>query len=300
MQFWIGILAAFGPPVLHGLSNILDRHLADTLFKRLTPLVFLSSCTGLFLLPVVFLIDAPQLVSTNLLTIAFLIAGIEVLYIYPYYWSLKHIDTSIVASLFSLGKVSVPLFAFVLVGEVLSPMQYVGFVLIILSSVTLTFDWKKLRFNQAFLLMLFVSMILAIQAVLFKFLFEQGVSWGTGVTWVTIFEFLIAFTLVIIPVNFGELKRSFKNVRKVGPVFILNELLGWVGNVTGYYAVFLIPVSIAKAIATTQPVFVLLFAFLISKKQPTLLLESLAPKDILKKIFLFLVLAAGVVVTIAG
>ncbi|MFZ2886655.1 MAG: EamA family transporter, partial [Minisyncoccia bacterium] len=261
-QYLIGVLSAFGTPFLHGLSNIYDDYLSHNIFKRLTPLVFLSSCTGIVLLPIIFYLDYPAWLPVDLLFIAFCIAAIEVLYMYPYYWSLRKADTSVVAALFSLGRLFVPIFAYFLIGEVLRPLQYTGLALIIASSTFLTLDLRRLRFNPALVLMFFVTAILAVQAVLFKHLFEQGVSWGSGVTWVSVFEFAIAFILVLIPANLRELSAAIRRIPQFGSAYIFNEFLGWTGNMASYYAVFLIPVSVAKAIGSTQPAFVLLFGLL--------------------------------------
>ena len=299
-QYLIGLLAAFGPPVFHGLSNILDNHLAGSVFKRLAPLIFISSCTGLLLLPVVFFIDRPQLLAVPFVGIAFLIAALEVLYLYPYYWSLRNTDTSIVAALFSLGRFLVPLFAYFLVGEVLHPIQYIGLSVVLLSSAFLTINIRQLRLNPALLLMLLVSAMLALQAVLFKYLFESGVGWGTAVAWVAIFEFVIALVFISFPANFREFKTSIFRVVQFGPIFVLNELLGWAGNMTSYFSVFLIPVSVAKTIGSTQPVFVLLFAFFISKKYPRLLREHMGKDGVRKKMFLFALIIFGVSLAIFG
>lgn len=300
-QYVVGVIAAFGSPVFHGLSNILDNYLANNIFNRLALLVFMSSVTGLVLLPVVFFLDPPGLLTAPLLIVAFGIAAIEILYLYPYYWSLRTADTSIVASLFSFTRLFVPVLAFFLIGERLPTLQYAGLVLIVTASIFLTLDLRRLRFNPALFLMLFVGAILALEAVLVKYLFDHGVSWGTGVAWISIFEFLIALMIVLIPANLREVRVSLQKIKAFGAPFVLNEILGWAGNMTSYYAVFLIPVSVAKAIGSTQSAFVLLFALLLSKKYPHMLHEHTGRQSVRKKALLFACMIAGVsLVVFAG
>jgi|CXWL01.1.fsa_nt_gi drug/metabolite transporter (DMT)-like permease len=288
-----GILVAFGTPLFHGVSNILDSHLSNKLFERLTPLVFLSSLVAVIGLPIIWLIDAPQMLSLSLLGVVFLIAGIEIAYLYPYFWSLRKTDASVVACLFSLGRLFVPVLAFIFIGERLALLQYLGIGLIVFSSIFLTFDAKKLRLNAAFFLMLFVAAILAVQAILYKYLFEAGTSWGTFVSWMTIFELVIASVALCLPGNIASLRASLKNVRTSGKLFAANEFLGWAGNMTSYYAATLIPISIAKAISSTQPLFVLLVSSLFAKKYPEFITEKADKTSILRKAPFFLLMALG-------
>lgn len=171
--YLLGILSAFSEPILHAWSNILDNYFANKIFRRLAPLIFLSSMVGVCMLPLVWFLDAPSLVSFKLGSILFVISVIEVLYLYPYYWSLRHADTSIVASLFSLGKIFVPVLAFFLVDERLTALQYSGFFILVIANILITFDFQKMRLNKAFALMFMVSFILSLQAVLLKYTYEQ-------------------------------------------------------------------------------------------------------------------------------
>ena len=86
------------------------------------------------------------------LTVIFIVGAIDVFYQIPYYIALRKVDTLITVALFSLGKVSVPILAYFIVGEKLSIMQYVGFGIILLSSFLLNFNRKQLKLNIAFFL----------------------------------------------------------------------------------------------------------------------------------------------------
>jgi drug/metabolite transporter (DMT)-like permease len=293
-----GILSAFAEPIIHAWANILDNYFSNSLFERLTPLIFFCQLTNLFFLPVIFFFDPPKMLPEQFFVIFAIIALIEILYQYPYFWSLRRADTSVVNALFSLGKISVPIFAFFLVHEHIATLQYLGFFLIVLSTIALTLEPKKLRLNSAFFLMLFVSVILCLQSVLFKYLYDQGVSWGSSIVWAGIFEFALAFLLVLLPMNFKHLKESTKRVSKIGPLFLLAQFLTWSGEAAGTFAVSLIPVSIAKGIGSTQPIFVLLYAALFRKKSSVMFKEELRSGDILKKVICFGCIVAGTILIV--
>lgn len=292
--FW-GIVLAFLGPIMHGWANIIDNYFTNKIFKKLEVLVFISQIFGLLLLPIVCWIDLPHLVSIKSLAILFVIALIDIFYLFPYYYSLRHADTSVVAALFSVGKLFVPLFAFLFIHEQLSSHQYIGFFILTLSSIILSVDFKKMTLNKAFAAMLGVSMMLAAQSVLLKYVYESGVGWGSSVLWMNLFQFIIASSFLLNPKNFQELSVSVTKIKSVGKLFLLSEILSWGGTLSGYYALYFIPVSVSKGIGSTQPVFVLIYAFLFMKFAPKLFKEYLGKDGVVKKIVLFVLTIIGVI-----
>lgn len=285
---------AFFEPVLHAWANIIDSHFTNKIFQRIEPLILLSEIFGLCILPIIFFIDPPHFVTTKLAIIIFVISLIEILYLYPYYYSLRHADTSVVAALFSLGKLFIPLFAFLLVHEKLFLHQYVGFLILVLSGIILSVNFKKMSLNKAFFAMLGVSVLLALQSVLLKFIYQAGVSWGSSIFWMTLFQFFIALCLFLNPKNSAGLFFSIKQIKSVGRLFLLMEFLSWVGTLGSYYVLYLIPVSIAKGISSTQPIFVLLYALIFARFFPNIFKEYLGKDGVIKKIILFILTIIGV------
>ena len=293
-EYLTGVLMAFATPFVHGWANILDGYFSIKIFKRLTTLIFFSALINIALLPVVFFIDFPHFLSFRLLVIVFIIALIEVIYQYPYYWSLRWTDTSIVSSLFSLGKILVSLFAFLLVGERLNIYQYLGFLVIILSSTFLTLDFKRFHFNSALWLMLIVSIILSLQSVLYKYAFESGASWGSVFTWFSITEFIIAGIFMLSPKNIHDLSMSSNsNTKRALPLVLLAQILTWIGEATSSYALLLIPTSVVKGIDSIQAILVLFYAALFAKWVPKLFREHLGPDGLRKKLVLLILIAVG-------
>ncbi len=278
-----GILAAFAEPALHAWANILDTYFSERLFKRLTTLVFFSSSFGLLLLPVIWRLDPPMRIPTGTACLLALAAFIEVAYLYPYFSALRQADTSVVASLFSLGKLFVPAFAFLFLGERLAFGQYMGFFLITTASIFLALDFRKMRFNRAFPLMFAASLLLAIESILLKHVYGTGVSWGTSIVWMTAFQFCIALFLVFLPGNFQDLRRSLPTFASCGALLIGMEALNWGGTLAGNYGLSRIPVSVAKGIAGTQPIFVLIYALAFAQLWPKVFREYLGKDGVVKK-----------------
>ncbi len=285
---------AFIGPMLHAWSNIIDNHFSNKIFKRLEPVIFFSQVVGLCILPIIILIDPPHFISIRAAGIILIIALIEVFYLFPYYYSLRHTDTSVVASLFSLGKLFIPLSAFLFINEKLSVNQYLGFFVLTLSSVILSVDFKKRKLNRAFILMFIVSILLSVESVLLKYLYQTGMGWGSSIFWLATFQFLISACFFLNKKNINELPSALKNIKSVCRLFLLTEILSWVGVLTANYALYLIPVSVAKGISSTQPVFVLIYALLFAGFAPNMFKEYLGKDGILKKVILFILTIIGV------
>lgn len=287
-------LIALAGPILHGGANIADNYLTTRLLKKPSSLIFFSICSHLIFLPLVFLIETPGVPPLNLIPFFLLIGMIEVFYLYPYYKALQADDTSVVSSLFSLGNIFVPILAFGLVGEILRWYQYLGFVVIILSSTALTWkNTRSLQFNRSLGYMLICSALLALEAVIYKYVFNS-VSWSTGFIGGTLCAGAISFGFLLIPAIRRNIRTSIPNLKTSVKAFTVEELLTFGGSAASTYAISLISVTVAKSISALQPFFVLLYAILLGRFFPGIFHEKTDRKSILKKFFLFSLVVAGI------
>ena len=299
-QYLTGVAAAFLEPILHGWENILDNYFSNTVFPNLSVLLFFGTILNLLFLPIVLFLDPPHLLSLPTLGIVFIISLIDIVYLFPYYWSLRHTDTSIVVALASLGKISVPIFAFFVLGEQLTVWQYVGFVLIVLSASLLSFDARRFKLNGAFFLMLGVSVILSIQAVLYKSVFESGTNWGSVIAILTFFEIGISGVIMLAANRLSEIAEDFRKIRENLKIFVLQQILSWGGNMGNSYGVSVLPVTVAQAVAGTQPLFVLGYALLFGKRFGKFFKELTGRRELTQKVLLFIAMIIGTVLVIGS
>ena len=177
------ILFAFLAPALYAVAEIFDEYLANRGLKNINSLIFTASVLNFVFVPILFLIQKPEVPSINFLLPIIGLALTNLLYQYPYYKSLTIEDTSVVSAFFSFGKIIIPIFAFLFVGEILEFKQYIGIGIIIFGNIILALhrSKKKLHLSKAFYLILLASVILAIEGILFKYIFESGLNWSTAV-----------------------------------------------------------------------------------------------------------------------
>ncbi len=288
------IVFAFACPILHGIANLLDNYLTDKVFKNISTLVYYSSFFNIGFLPIVFFVGVPSWPEPHLIPVYLAISLIEVLYLYPYLLALKKDDTSVVISLFSLGKIIVPVLAFFLVGEVLTVWQYVGFVILLLAGSLLTIKSpSELHWNKSFAYMFGASLLLSVEAVLYKYSFEE-VGWVDGFFWTLIGSFLFAQLLLLSKKRRRDIKEHWVDVKKMAPIFALEEVATSGGTAASTYALSVAPATIVKSIEEFQPVFVLLYAMLLKKLYPHYFREEIDRKSIVRKIHLFGVMMIGI------
>lgn len=289
----IYVLIALLAPIFHSISCIFDSHFANNVFKRPATLVFYSSITNILIIPFILLIGTPSVPSASVFAVISLVAFIDVFYLFPWYAALKRADTSISVALFSLGKIAVPIFAWLIVGEKLHWSQYLGFGIIVASSFVLNFDRKKLKLNAAFYLMFAVSLALSLAGVLNKFSLERE-SFVTVMFWSTLLSTALSLLFLIPSKMRAETKNEFPTYKKRFRFFILNETLVQAGDLAALVALSHLPVLAAKSISSSQPIFTLVFGFVLYKIFGDRFRENLGRAEIVKKLMFFVFIMIGI------
>ncbi|HLD18270.1 MAG TPA: EamA family transporter [Patescibacteria group bacterium] len=291
---WI-FLALLGP-FFHGWANVLDNVLTNQRVQNVFSLIVFTSFFNFFFLPLVWLFDKPSWPDVWVFPVFALLGLVNILYSYPYYRALQEEDTSVVAALFALGKIFVPILAFLFVGERLEPLQYVGFFVIVAASVALSLrSWSDLHLNAALGFMLLVSFFLAWEAVGFKFLFEHGVGWGTAVAGQSVFAIAWVLLLLVVPGIRRGMTESWRSFRPAAPFFVVEEFLTFAGSAASTYAFFLVPITFVTSVGSFQPFFVLFYAIVFRKKLSGFFKEAIDRTSLVRKLFFFFVMFAGIV-----
>jgi drug/metabolite transporter (DMT)-like permease len=224
----------------------------------------------------------------------FILGLLDLLYLIPYYKSLKNIDTSIVVALFALGRIIIPILGYILLDEKLRHTQYFGFFIIILSSILLSSQKiKSLKINKAFCLMILSSLIHSIFLVLEKYTINKDTTWINMMIYPLIFSSIIPFALFISHNIKKEILQNFINFKKNISLFLIMELFSFIGLLT---ITFILPhiSSIAKvSISSSTPIFVLIFGLLLKKYKQLNYIENITPYELRKKLFFFLLIGYG-------
>jgi drug/metabolite transporter (DMT)-like permease len=293
------ILFAFLAPALYAVAEIFDEYLSNRIFKKVTPIVFLALVLNFVFVPVLFIIQKPVMPSAHLIWPLIGVGLTNLLYLFPYYKSLKVEDTSIVSAFFSIGKIIIPVFAFVFIGEVLQAREYLGIAVIIFGNVLLAFHTKsgKVRLSKAFYLIILASTILAIDGILYKYMFDQGVNWSTAIGGQLLISGVLGCAFFLInPVTRKEILKERDHYKKSSTwLFFTEEIFTFLALGAEAFAISLAPVSLVKGIGMSIPIFVLLYTLIVKKYRPKAFHENTGRGAVIKKVIIFGLIILGLV-----
>ncbi len=291
---FLSLISAAG----YAITNIVDAHIAGKVFNRLTTIIFYAGITNWLSIPFLFFFGKPTAIPVEILPYFILTVLIEIAYMPLYYIALKRMDTSIVAAMFSIGQIVVPILAYFLVDERLGLLQYIGFGIIILFSVLLNVKTtQKFKIDLSFWLMMFVSVIISVQGVFYKKVFEQ-MDWVNVAFYTAIFFNLFIMLFLFYPSSRKDICVSFNSFLKNWKIFFILEFADRVAALTSLVAVSLLPVMVQKGISASQPIFVLLFGYILYKLFGDKFKENITPKQMVKKFFCFICIIIGILLTI--
>lgn len=289
------ILFVFGAVVIMSFSGLLDSFLSNNRFKSGTALALFSAVLNIIFIPVVWYIDPPGVPPLSLVPIFLLASFFDIAYLIPYYRAVKLADASVVAALFQFSRLFVPLFAFFVVGERMGMQDYVGFALIMVSGMALSFkSGMHFRFDKAFWLMIFASIMISANVALYKYQLER-VSWGTSMIWGSLFT---VPWLILLGLGAPKLRRvmtdDFQVFKSSWILILVNETINFSAIALSMYGLFLAPASKASALWGVQPFVILALAWFIHRLGFRGVLEDVSRGSIFKKTLLFCVMAIGV------
>ena len=239
---------AFLQPLFYSGANILDNVLTNRSIKNIWSLVCVGSLVNACFLSIALFFGHIHLPSIQTWPWIILVGIIEIAYLFPYYRALKTEDTSIVASLFDIGRIFVPVLAFFFVHEQLTWQMYLGFSILICSSFGISYHHHgPFKLNTAFWNMLLCSLLIAIQSVLYKKIFLD-LDWLSGFILPLLITVPIGISLLLFRRIRTDVKQHLKSLKKTTGLYIFDEGLTWAGSAASTYAISQLPVTVVAGI----------------------------------------------------
>ena len=271
--------------------NTIDKYILTRWIRYPIVSVMILGVVGLIAGTFVYLtIGFSDLSYTNI--ILALIAGLFfMLMVYFYFNAVKIEEISRVVPLLHLTPIFILLLASFFLGEVFEPIRYGGILLIVAGA--LMISMKKSRLGKAFWLMVLGSLSLAINQVLTKYLLGFADFW-TIFSWTRFGAFIS-----LIPIYLAYSKRLKDTVQEKGSKVIafvsFNELLYLTGMVLITYAASVGPITLVNALSSLQPMFVFIFAVMLSIFFPRILEERVKGRTLLLKLIAIVMMVGGAV-----
>ncbi len=293
------IFIAVLSPFFDALAVIIDSLLANSTFKRQTTMIFYVSLMNAAFIPLIFIFGQPSIPSIDCLWLYVILALFDVVYLYPYYTAMKVIDTSIVAALFSLGQIIVPVLSFFLLDEVLSLHQYIGFAIIIMASVALSIKNGRIpRLSRAFWYMVMSSLAVSCRIVLVKCVINLDGNWVNMIVYPNLISGILPLSFLLIKKWRKDIVRNFPPYLNRFKYFVLNEFFCFLGLVCSIYGLSELSPVVSSAIDGLEPIYLLGTCCLLSVCSKFVIKEKISRQVLLKKIFCFILIILGVVLVV--
>jgi drug/metabolite transporter (DMT)-like permease len=274
-------------PVVLTISNFTDKYIVGSAVKDYRGVVLMQSIVGFIVgtifwfatgFPTLPVVDSIIVLSTGVLSTfgaAF------------YFKALRDEDTSYVIFMIQLLPIFVIIFSFLFLKETVSFKQFLGFLIVLLSSLALSTDkeTKSIRLSQSFWLLISMDFLFALAAVLIKFAidvtsFSQILSfesWGIGIGGVILYS--------LSPTIRKSFNKIIKTVRRrVMSIMFVNEILYVISKSLTYFAYSIGPVALVSVVGSTQVFFGILFGWILTLLLPHIFSEKTDKKYLIKKL----------------
>ena len=291
---WVSI--AVLSTVILGLVSILDSHLIS---KRLPSL-------SAFLLPVAlmtlvygivfsFLFPLPEDLGSWPLTIAVASAILRISSIIILLYTLKREEVSRVIPVVSTYPIFVAIMAIPLLAETLGYLQWTAIIIVVAGAVMVSVkrspggstSWM----GATFLLLSGSSLLMAVADVTSKYALGYISSWN--IYWISILTTSIIFLLISLRPRVIRELTNIKQPASTLTLLVFNEVLAMTGIAMMFWAMKLGPVSLVSAITSSRPIFVIIYALILSRIRPMFLLEGKSGRGVLAVRFIATAMIAG-------
>ena len=296
----ITIFASF----LGGITNHIDKFMingVDESGKSVkTMLIFSSLIAGLVFTPV-WLIFSKFSVSISIVSLisVFLAAAVYVLAAYFYFKALDNNDASIVVTMFQLIPVFSYIISLIFFKENLTIQQIIGSIIIILSAVIISFDFKEKNNKSKFialLLMTLSSLFFAIYYILFDVAIRNS-PYNSCAFWYQVGLLLMGIILMCVKNYRNTFIKAIKtNGKTYFTLNMTNEGINLIANLLINFANLTIPIALANVLSGFQGAFVFILGVIGVKVLPKYFKEDLTKNIVLQKVSCIVLSVVGLIV----
>lgn len=280
-------------------SNVVESHYYHKIFKDGVAQTFISSLYWLAIIPVLYVFVHPPQPAFALWPWIFVGALAYIFCIQLFYTAYGFADTSSVASLFTIGRVFVPIMAFFLYGEKLSLWGYMGFAVVLLGSLLLSYKPGSKGFDfRAMGLAMVSGFCFAVYTTASKHVMAESARWFDGWFWIVSTAYLMGCCFIFVPSKRPLLLEKMRHLTLYGLNYSSYALLCLLSMSTYCYALSLTKASYVVMAAQFQPYFTLALSYAFSRTTWFHGKEALDAASIRLKMLAFIIMGLGLGMTV--
>lgn len=281
-------------PAFWGLNNVFYKFLMTKKFRSYFSMLSFMGFVDLFFAVAIYLVTPASFVFPYVL-FAMVVGLMPLLAFWFYSKALMVEEISRITPLFQFIPIFVVLLSVIFLNEILSAQRYFGVAIIIIASILISYrnSTSGKSFSAALKFMIPFSVVLAVHAILEKFLLSYIDYWS-----VFFWNILGAFLGVLFLLTFSKPRREFSEaVSAVGKraffVVFVGEGVYFLGTICWLIAASMGYVSLVSALAGLQHFFVFIYVLLSSLFVPHHLKEEMTRGVIALKISAIALMFAG-------
>ena len=281
-------------PAFWGLNNVFYKFLMTKKFRSYFSMLSFMGFVDLFFAVAIYLVTPASFVFPYVL-FAMVVGLMPLLGFWFYSKALMVEEISRITPLFQFIPIFVVLLSVIFLNEILSAQRYFGVAIIIIASILISYrnSTSGKSFSAALKFMIPFSVVLAVHAILEKFLLSYIDYWS-----VFFWNILGAFLGVLFLLTFSKPRREFSEaVSAVGKraffVVFVGEGVYFLGTICWLIAASMGYVSLVSALAGLQHFFVFIYVLLSSLFVPHHLKEEMTTRVIVLKISAIALMFAG-------
>lgn len=214
-----------------------------------------------------------------------------------YYKAIQYDEISRIAVLYQFTPIFTLLIAFFALQDRLTGKDFIGFVLLILAGLIVSYHRKKRSFKigKAFYYMILSGLLAGIAYATAKYVFNSMEFWN-GVLWLKITDF-VGLSVLLAPSIRKEFIQTFRRMPpKIKKLLLFKMAIDFSAFVISDAAILLGPVALVSALASASaPVFIFLLALITSLYMPRLVREEITKPAILTKLFAIALIITGII-----
>lgn len=271
MEWFVLALLA---PVVWAIGNHIDVFLVSHFVKGgsleknhgVGSLIIVSCLVGILILPITLFLN-PDIFSVAKETrLMFIVVGfLEGLSVLAYLYAITEDDVASVAAWFNAIPIFNLVLGFLILGEVITQTQIIGFFIVILGLTIVSIKKTELGLilkKKVVLLMLFASFAYGLMTTIFKLGANVDSFWVSSFWQYVGLSILGLFFFIFIKPYRTSFLNIFKNQGfKFYSINAVNEFLFISGTMISNYASLLAPVALVSLLGSFQSIIVVLFGF---------------------------------------
>ena len=259
-------LAALLAPTFWALTNVLDSALRKEIIKDDLTLTWLGGVMKLPLVILFFWLGGFEFPDSLSFLMILLSGALLTLPILLYYRAMEHEEASRVALIMQFVPLFTIFIAYFLLGEKLSPLQFVAFFLLLLGGALAVLKRKKEKWHVSkyLLLVLFAAFIWAISDVVFKKYEVAFSNFNSAFAIYSLGSFLVSITLFFIARKKEKMGDVLKKLTtRAWSLVIISVISGNIGTLFFNYALTLKEASLTAALMALQPLMAFILGLLL-------------------------------------